>query len=266
MRNLGRHVFGLAAILLGVVGLWSGKLAGVWQPMPDFAEHWTAFPYLIAAAFLVGGVSVQSRRTEAFGGYLLAALFAFFAAMWVKRILLLPLVFGTWGGTAEELAMALGGVLIALRTRWAQPWRETPALEVVRILFGICVIAFGFNHFLALKATSGFVPAWIPPSQGFWAVATGAADVAAGLAIISGILAPLAVRLLTLMFVGFEALIWVPVVAAAPRDPAAWTPTAVNLALIGTVWVLADALSKRPRLSGYPGLSFFRSSAFLSTS
>jgi hypothetical protein len=68
------------------------------------------------------------------------------------------------------------------------------------------------------------------------------------------------------MFACFEAFIWVPVLVAAPADPNAWTPNAVNFALIGTVWVLADALSKRPRRNGYAGLPFFRSSAFLSTS
>jgi hypothetical protein len=178
LSNLGRHVFGLAAIIIGGVGLRFGQLAGVWQPMPDFAAHWPAFPYFIAGAFLVAGLAAQWRRTEALGGYLLAALFTFFAIMWIKRILLLPLVFATWGGTAEELSMALAGVIIAVGVHWTE--REERTLEVARILFGICAIAFGFNHFLALKEASAFVPTWIPPNQEFWAVATGAADVAAG--------------------------------------------------------------------------------------
>jgi uncharacterized membrane protein YphA (DoxX/SURF4 family) len=245
LSNLGRHVFGLAAIIIGGVGLRFGQLAGVWQPMPDFAAHWPAFPYSIAGAFLVAGLAAQWRRTEALGGYLLAALFTFFAIMWIKRILLLPLVFATWGGTAEELSMALAGVIIAVGVHWTE--REGRTLEAARILFGICAIAFGFNHFLALEESSAFVPTWIPPNQEFWAVATGAADVAAGLAIVSGIWATLAARLLTLMFACFETLIWAPDLAASPTDHGAWAANAVNLALIGAVWVLADALAKRPR-------------------
>jgi hypothetical protein len=264
LSNLGRHVFGLAAILMGGVGLRFGQLAGVWQPTPDFAAHWPAFPYAIAIGFLVGGLAVQWRRSQAFGGYLLAILFAFFAIMWVKRILLLPLVFATWGGTAEELSMALAGVIVAVGMNSAK--REGRILEIARILFGICAIAFGFNHFFALKESSAFVPAWIPPNQLFWAVATGTADVAAGLAIISGIWATLAARLLTLMFACFEVLIWAPDLIASPHGHDLWAANAVNLALIGAAWVVADMLANRPRRSRYATFPFFRSSARLSTS
>jgi uncharacterized membrane protein YphA (DoxX/SURF4 family) len=245
MHDLGRRMFGVAALCIGVVGLCFGELAGVWQPVPDFAAGWTVFPYLIAAAFCVGGMAVQRRRTQTFGGYLLAALFAFFAVMWVKRIILLPLVFAVWGGTAEQLAMALAGVLIALQPWWDERWRDKPALEVVRVLFGVCAIAFGLNHFFNLRETAAMVPAWIPPGKTFWAIATGVADVAAGLAIISGILAPLAARLLTLMFASFSAFIWLPALIADPKAHISWQGNAVNLALIGAVWVLGDALSER---------------------
>jgi hypothetical protein len=43
------------------------------------------------------------------------------------------------------------------------------------------------------------VPKWIPPGQHFWAVATGVAFLLASAAILSGVLAVLAARLLTVM-------------------------------------------------------------------
>ena len=245
MHDLGRRVFGLAALCIGGAGLYFGKLAGVWQPTPDFVAGWAVFPYLIAAAFCVGGVAVQRRRTQTFGGYLLAALFAFFAVLWVKRIILLPALFAVWGGTAEELAMGLAAILVALQPWWDERWRDKPALEVARLLFGLCAIAFGLNHFFSLKETVAMVPGWIPPGKTFWAVATGVADVAAGVAIISGIWAALAARLLTLMFASFSAFIWVPTLIADPKAQIGWQGNAVNLALIGAVWVLGDALSER---------------------
>lgn len=250
MNDLGRRVFGLAAICIGAIGLWFGQLAGVWQPMPDFAEHWEAFPYLIAAAFVIGGLAIQWRRSEMPGGYLLAALFAFFALMWAKRIVLLPLVFGTWGGGAEQLAMALAGLLIALHASWPGNWRKRPALEVSRILFGACAIAFGINHFLNLDATSAMVPEWIPPTKLFWAIATGIADVAAGLAIVSGIVAPLAARFLTVMFASFLLFVWLPTLFGHPADHVAWAGTAITFALVGAAWVMADALAVRVRGEG----------------
>jgi uncharacterized membrane protein len=247
MDDLGRRVFGLAAFCIGIVEVRFGELAGVWQPTPDFAATWAAFPYAIAAAFCVGGAAVQWRRTEAFGGYLLAALFAFFGLLWVKRILLLPLLFATWGGTAEELSMALAGLFVALHRWWDGSWSDKPALELARILFGACAVAFGFNHFFSLKETVAMVPGWIPPGKTFWAITTGAADVAAGLAIITALVAPLAARLLTLMFATFSAFIWVPTLIGDPTAHIAWQGNAVNLALIGAAWVVADAVSKRRR-------------------
>lgn len=247
MNDLGRRIFGFAALLIGAIGLWFGQLAGVWQPTPDFAEHWNWFPYLVAAGFIVGGVAVQWRRTEALGGSLLAALFAFFTLMWVKRILLLPLVFGTWGGAAEQLAMALPGLFIALHASWRGRWKKKPVLEVSRILFGVCAIAFGLNHFFNLDGTSDMVPGWIPPAKQFWAIATGVADVAAGLAIVGGILAPLAARLLTLMFGSFLLFVWLPTLIGNPTDHIAWAGTAITLGLVGAACVMADALSVRGR-------------------
>jgi uncharacterized membrane protein YphA (DoxX/SURF4 family) len=114
-------------------------------------------------------------------------------------------------------------------------------------LFGLCAIAFGINHFLNLSQTSAMVPAWIPPAKQFSAVATGIGDAAAGLAIASGILAPLAARLLTLMFGTFLLFVWVPILLDQPGDHGAWAGNAITLALIGAAWVLADALTARGR-------------------
>lgn len=238
-------MFGGAAILIGAVGIAFGQLAGVWQPTPDMAERWSWFPYAIAAGFLIGGTLVQWPRTQAVGGFVLAALFGLFAVLWIKRILLLPLAFGTWGGFAEELSLVVAALLLALRSEWREPWRRRPALDVLRVTYGICAIAFGFNHFFNMPQTSGMVPAWIPPGQHFWALATGIADVAAGLAIITLLLAPLAARLLTLMFASYSVFIWLPALFKTPAEHFPWAANAVNLALIAAAWVVGDALTAR---------------------
>ena len=244
MNDFGRHLYGAAALLLAGVGFAFGVTAGVWHPLPDSAPVGT--PYVIAAIFLLGGAGMQWRRTAVIGGILLALAFLFFAGMWVTRILLLPHVFGTWSGCGEELVPAFAGLLIALRGR-KDLALDKRLLLIVRVAMGICVIGFGILHFDALPQTSAMVPRWIPPGQRFWALATGLADVAAGLAIVAGILAAPAARLLTLMFASFGAFIWLPMLLRTPHEPSVWGGNAINLAVTAAVWVLAETLSRRGR-------------------
>ncbi len=89
------------------------------------------------------------------------------------------------------------------------------------------------------------VPAWIPPGQQFWAVATGIFHLLAGIAILSGVLAVLASRLLTGMLITFGALIWAPSLFAAPHEHMVWGGNAMNLALTGAAWVIADSIASR---------------------
>jgi uncharacterized membrane protein YphA (DoxX/SURF4 family) len=245
MNDLGRNFYGAAALLLAALGFAFGVTAGVWHPLPDGVPAGT--PYIIAAIFLLGGAGVQWRQTATIGGVLLALAFLFFAGMWVTRILLLPRVFGTWSGCGEELVPALAGLLIALGGGAKGRAVDKRALLFVRVAMGICVVGFGILHFDALPQTTAMVPRWIPPGQRFWALATGLADVAAGLALISGILAIPAARLLTIMFASFGALIWLPMLLRTPHEPTVWGGNAINLAVTASVWILADTLSRRGR-------------------
>ena len=55
-----------------------------------------------------------------------------------------------------------------------------------------CAIFFGGAHFAYPAATIPLVPAWLPPSQAFWAYATGLFHIAAGVAVLIGVRARLA--------------------------------------------------------------------------
>jgi uncharacterized membrane protein YphA (DoxX/SURF4 family) len=87
------------------------------------------------------------------------------------------------------------------------------------------------------------VPRWILPGQQFWAWATGAFHLLAGIAIVTGVQAALACRLLTAMMLGFGALVWAPALFAKPGDYITWAGNAINLALAGAAWVIADSIS-----------------------
>lgn len=113
-----------------------------------------------------------------------------------------------------------------------------------RVVFGLCLLAFGTAHFLYPAETAALVPKWLPPGPKAWALITGACHVAAGLALLSGVRALLAARLLTAMFVGFGLLVWLPQLFAHPEVHMSWAGNAINLALIGAAWVTADSVAR----------------------
>jgi uncharacterized membrane protein YphA (DoxX/SURF4 family) len=113
---------------------------------------------------------------------------------------------------------------------------------IARLIFGICLIYFGLAHHFYLAYTAKMVPAWLPPSQTFWAYATAAGHIAAGIAILSGIAARPAAMLLTAMFVVFAILVHAPTIVIDPHTHFNWVENATNFALIGSAWVIAASI------------------------
>ena len=56
--------------------------------------------------------------------------------------------------------------------------------------------------------------------------------------------ARLAAILLTAMYVSFTLLVHVPMLLADPSSHWIWSENALNLALIGAAWVVADSLAR----------------------
>ncbi len=237
VAGLGRHVFGLAALALGVLGLASGDFASTWQPVPDDLPVRVTLAYAAALMFVLSGAALQSRRTARFGAIGAGILYAIFSLLWARRVIGFPSILGTWLGFAEESALLIGAVFVYASVR-----HQPRLAQASRFAFGVCLLVFGAAHLVYVKETAALVPAWLPPGTKFWALATGAAHIAAGLALLSGIRALLAARLLTAMFVGFGLLVWLPKLFGHP-DHMDWGGNAVNLALIGAAWVIADSLS-----------------------
>jgi len=242
LSNLGRHIYGLAAIALGIIGLVWGDFATVWQPVPDSVPHRTALAYIVAVCLLAAGAAIQWRRTARAGLLVLSFFYLVFACLWLRRVIGFPGMIGTWLGFAEQFALVLGGIIAyaSLSPRHTMWKNRTP--QIARCLFGLCAITFGLAHFLAVKETAGFVPSWIPLGQRFWAIATGAFHMLAGVAILTRIQDLLASRLFTVMLIGFGALVWAPIVFAHPTDHVSWAGNAINLAIAGAAWIVADSI------------------------
>ena len=238
--ELGRRIFGAAAIALGVLGFYYRDFATIWQPVPSEMPGYKAAALLTAFLFLPAGVALQWRPASRYGAAITGILYAIFTALWLRRVIGYPQIFATWGGTAEELALLAASAAIFVRSSSLREETRAEAPASVRKNFGLCAIAFGLNHFFNMTMTASMVPGWIPPGQWYWALATGLGHLLAGLAIFTGYLARPASRLLTLMFIIFGLLIWFPKMMTDPSLPITWTGNAVNLALIGAAWVVAE--------------------------
>ena len=233
--NRNSALYALGAILLGAAGLYFQDFAMQWQPVPKDIAHHTLLAYLSGVLLIVGGGAILTRKGERGGALLLAVIFGF----WVLA-LHLPLAFaswrhiGAWNGPAEITFMTTGG--IALFAAGAGQLRGT-LLLVARLLAGASAIVFGCAHFNYADFTASMVPAWIPYPL-FWAYATGAGHLAAGLALVSGIQARLAATLLAAMMGSFVVLLHLPRVIAHPELHIEWLMLAVSATLTGAAWLI----------------------------
>jgi uncharacterized membrane protein len=242
MLTSGIRIYGLAAVALGLVGLVWAEFAAPWQPVPPEVPARATLALMTALAFIGGGAALQWRRTARPGALLLAALYAVFALLWARRVIGFPAIFGTWSGMAEPVAL-VAAALIAFARLGPQASIGAARLALGgRLVFGLCLVAFGTAHLIYVIETAAMVPAWMPGGTRLWALITGFCHLLAGLALLSGVQAKLAARLLTLMFIGFGLLVWLPQLFATPHVHMAWGGNAINLALIGAAWVVADSL------------------------
>jgi hypothetical protein len=230
--NLGRHVFGVAALAIGL-----GTLA--WH---DY-NGWHQLRYIVyaaAAAQIFGGAAIQFRRTAKTGAAVLGAVYLFFALLCVPGIVAKPQIYNSWGNFFEQFSLVTGAAIayVHLSSAWS---RET-LNRIGRILLGICTASFTLEQAIYLDATAKLVPKGLPPSQMFWAVTTTVLFALAAVALLTNRMALLATRLLTMMLVIFGLFVWVPLLLSDPHNHTNWSENAETLAIAGAAWILADLL------------------------
>ena len=244
--DLGPRVYGVGVMALAVASLAFANF-DPGQPVPkDFPDR-AALAYAAAVFMLIAGAAVVWRRTAAWGA---AALTAYFALVVVVLMngRLLPAhyaEFGLYSGAAGQLAVAAGGLIVYAAAAPIDAALSARLTRVGLLTFGVCAVLFGGAHFFYMNMTAPLVPKWLPPSQEFWGYATGVFHIAAGFAILTGVQARLAAILLTVMYASFTPLVHVPMLLANAPSHFIWSENAVNLALTGIAWIVADSLAHR---------------------
>ena len=247
---LGRHIFGVAAIVFGILTL-------VWHPFNAFQQSnsFGKIPsrepliYIAAVAEIFGGLAMQSSKTARAGAIALGGTLLVFSLSWIPGILAGPKVYNNWNTFFEPFSQAAGAIIVCAMTGRSGSERCAKMAQFGYISFGICVISFTLEQIFYLANTASLVPKWLPPGQMFWAVTTTIAFALAAIALLVGYMSLLASRLLTAMFVGFLFLVWVPMCLAHPHSVLNWSETLETLSIAGAAWIIADYLSQKQSAS-----------------
>lgn len=250
--SVAHVLFAATFVSLGIIGLTVGDFAPVWQPVPKAVPARDVLVYVCGAISLASGLGQLWRRAAASASCaLLVWLWLWFVVFRLPILLRAPAVEYSWEGCGETAVIIAGAwtALALLASDWDRQRLGfavgAAGLRAARVIFGAALIPLGLAHFVYLKQTASLVPAWLP-AHAAWAYFTGGAYIAAGAAMISGVLARLAAALAALQMGVFTLLVWAPMLAVGPTDASAWSEALDSWALTIAAWVVADSF----RLSG----------------
>jgi len=232
--SLGRCAFAAAMIFIGVLGLMRRDFNVMWQPIPKWVPLRELLVYLCALIPLLSGIGLMWRRsTELAARVLLGYSLLWLLLVRAPDVVLRPGIGTSWAICKIAVLAAAAWVLSGVRGAY-----------VARVLYGLSMIVFGVAHFMYLDNTAPLVPHWLPWHVA-WAYITGATFIAAGIAIIIGILGGLAAALSAVQMGLFTLVIWVPVVAAGHVKASDWGEFVVSTVLTACGWALADSYRRR---------------------
>jgi uncharacterized membrane protein YphA (DoxX/SURF4 family) len=241
--NLGIYVYAAGAIFLGLLGLASGDFATTWQHVGANVPFRQLLAYLTAVIELAAGLALLWRRTARAGALTLTVLYSVFTLVWVPAYLQNLRNFDPLGNVFEEFSLVVAGAVLFASFSPAGSFVSRREPLFAR-LYGLSAISFGVGHIYYMPGLLTWIPKWLPPSQMFWAYFTTIGFFLAAAAILSGIIAPLASRLVTAEILGFEILVWIPKLLAGPHDHINWAGNAISIALSGAPWVVADSICR----------------------
>ncbi|HTV83383.1 MAG TPA: hypothetical protein VME18_12090 [Acidobacteriaceae bacterium] len=249
--NLGLYVYGAAAIFLGLVGLVSGDFAATWQNVGPHTPFREPLAYLTAVLELTAGIAVLWRRFARAGALTLTILYSLFTLIWVTRSFVNLGNYDPIGNAFEEFSLVAAGLVL-----WTTFSPAGSSIARRRsffvLLFGLCPISFGIVHIIDMPGLLSWIPGWLPPTRMFWAYVTTMGFFGAAVAILTGIMAPLAARLLTAEIVIFELLVWIRKLIAGPGNHFNWAGNAICIALAGAAWVVSDCISAAAKTKPRP--------------
>lgn len=243
----GHVAFAVAMIGLGVIGFVTRDFTQVWQPVPKWVPARTALVYLCALISLGCGVGLLSRRAAPLATRVLfAALLLWLVVLRLPYLFIQkPLVLVAWTCGATAVMVAGAWVLLS----WFSDGNDhspiafitgAKGVRVAQTLYALSLIPFGLAHFMYRDATTVLIPHWLPWHVA-WAYFTGAAFIAAGLAISVGVFAPLAAALSAVQMGLFSVIVWVPRALSGDLNAFQRGEVISTFVLTAGAWMVADS-------------------------
>ncbi|GAB3689017.1 hypothetical protein GCM10027592_04850 [Spirosoma flavus] len=242
--TMGRLLFAIAILALGVVHLVTGNFPTSLLPIPaDFPAR--SALVLVMGLFLTACSLSLVLAWKADRAALSLGLLFLLCACYPHLINLFANWFagGTWTVFGELLALSGGACYVADRLK-------LPADTVGRIrfnvakwgkwLFAVSLVIFGILHFQYGAYVATLIPAWIP-TRLFWAYFVGVAFVATAISLIINRQQVLASGLLGVMFLLWVLVLHIPRALAKPQSEPEWTSLSIALAMSGIAFFLAGA-------------------------
>jgi len=241
----GRILLAIGVAALGVQSLLHADFVSSLQPVPSSLPARRILACLIGIFLVIMAIGHLSKRHVRLAAIGLGAMtLLWLLVIHLPRLAVHPTSMGAWVVACETAALC-GAAWVLVGTLSpggkAGSSRITAGAAVVgRILFGLSLLLFGLSHFRYHDLVASLVPAWIP-GRLFWAYFTGAAHVAAGVSLLTNVMAPLAATLYGIMLGLFALLVNGPR-AVNLNQPAEWDSLFVAVALSGAAWIIAGCL------------------------
>ena len=239
----GRIVLGASAVLFGIIALmWHD--ADTWQAL---TKIWSLpFGTIVGAGLMIaqiaGGTGLVFPRTARLASVILGAVYALFSLACIPGIIGAPRVYAEYGSFFEQFCLVCGALAVYAATE-PNAARSARLGRAARLGLGLCAVSFTLAQIVYLRFTASLVPAWIPPSQMFWAIFTTIAFAFAAVAMLVNRQARLAIRLMALMLGLFGVFVWIPLLVAHPQAHGDWSEFALTLLITGATWTVADVRS-----------------------
>jgi len=246
MREIGRGLFAVSFAVLGALLIGFHNFAKVWPPLALPRGSWHGLlAILCGAILLVNGLALCLPRTARLSALILAGFLLLRMLLEVPRIVAHPLTEANWYAVSESLVFAAGAWTIFSTAPGGGFLAKFGSARFGQWLFALALPAIGLSHFFYLGQTTPLIPRWLPHHVAL-AYFTGAAHIAAGVGILSGVAKRLAATLEAVMVSLFTVLVWVPMVAAAPGKLFDWSELCVSAAITGAAWAVAGSLQSAP--------------------
>lgn len=254
----GRIFYGLCLVVIGINQLVYADFRNViLPPWPSWRQDAGLAAYATGVLLMGAGAAIAFSKKGREVALVWGALLAVILLCWHLPYMLFIQPhqlrhLGIWADASKALALC-GGALVTAGTykqegvkigTWPTPER---LLQAGRICFCITIIEFGIDHWLYAENIAHIVPGWMPGDAVFWTRFTGAALIAAGVAIIFKIKIQRAALLLAGMIFIWIFTVHMPLAIANfhGNHGNEWVSAADALGFTGIALMIAYAYSKR---------------------